>query len=338
MICLLFYYAVQNVMSKKKPLLSIPKPAHPVKRKEALPWQKPKPLSEDPAIANKLDAIMDNSCHVPAIEDIDFLNGPNARGIRLQLDYLKPQVLFNKHGIEHTIVVFGSTRIVEPLSSQKKLEDLLKKLQQKPQDKKLIKKLAIAKRIQINSQYYQVAREFSGIVGQSGNGPQDSRLVIMTGGGPGIMEAANRGAAEAQAETIGLNINLPNEQFPNPYVTPKLCLQFHYFALRKLHFVLRARALVAFPGGYGTLDEVFETLTLIQTRKIAPIPVVLVGRTFWQKAVNIDFLVDEGVIDAEDQDLFWYAETAEDIWLSINKWYADKGESLQPKTGIPIDI
>jgi uncharacterized protein (TIGR00730 family) len=325
-------------MSKKKPLLSIPKPAHPVKRKEALPWQKPKPLNEDPAIANKLDAIMDNSCHVPAIEDIDFLNGPNARGIRLQLDYLKPQVLFNKHGIEHTIVVFGSTRIVEPLSSQKKLEDLLKKLQQKPQDKKLIKKLAIAKRIQINSQYYQVAREFSGIVGQSGNGPQDSRLVIMTGGGPGIMEAANRGAAEAQAETIGLNINLPNEQFPNPYVTPKLCLQFHYFALRKLHFVLRARALVAFPGGYGTLDEVFETLTLIQTRKIAPIPVVLVGRTFWQKAVNIDFLVDEGVIDAEDQDLFWYAETAEDIWLSINKWYADKGESLQPKTGIPIDI
>ena len=144
------------------------------------------------------------------------------------------------------------------------------------------------------------------------------------------MEAANRGAAEAQAKTVGLNITLPNEQFPNPYVTPELCLQFHYFALRKLHFVLRARALVAFPGGYGTLDEVFETLTLIQTRKISPIPVVLVGVKFWKKAVDIDFLVAEGVIDDEDRDLFWYAETADDIWLSINEWYADKGESLQP--------
>jgi len=325
-------------MPKKKSLLSIPKPADPFKRKEALPWQKPKPIEEDPNIANKLEAILDNSCHVPAIEDIDFLKGPNARGIRLQLDYLKPQVLLNKHGIEHTIVVFGSTRIVEPLAAQKKIAVLIKKLELKPQDKKLIKKLAIAKRIQINSQYYQVAREFSAIVGQSGNGPEDSRLVVMTGGGPGIMEAANRGAAEAQAKTVGLNITLPNEQFPNPYVTPELCLQFHYFALRKLHFVLRARALVAFPGGYGTLDEVFETLTLIQTRKIAPMPVVLVGQTFWQKAVNIDFLVAEGVIDTEDRDLFWYAETAEDIWLSINKWYADKGESLLPKPSIPMDI
>jgi uncharacterized protein (TIGR00730 family) len=315
-------------MPKKKRLLSIPKPAHPLKRKEALPWQKPKPLSEDPTIANKLEAILDSSCHVPAIEDIDFLKGPNARGIRLQLDYLKPQVIFNKHGIEHTIVVFGSTRIVEPISAQNKIDSLSKKLEQKPQDKRLLKKLAIAKRILIKSQYYQVAREFAGIVGISGNGPEDSRLVVMTGGGPGIMEAANRGAAEVQAETIGLNITLPNEQFPNPYVTPELCVQFHYFALRKLHFVLRARALVAFPGGYGTLDEVFETLTLIQTRKIAPMPVVLVGQSFWEKAVNIDFLIDEGVIDAEDRDLFWYAETAEDIWLSINKWYVDKGEVL----------
>jgi uncharacterized protein (TIGR00730 family) len=315
-------------MPKKKLLLSIPKPADPLKRKEALPWQKPKPISEDPEIANKLDAILDNSCHVPAIEDIDFLKGPNARGIRLQLDYLKPQVLFNKHGIEHTIVVFGSTRIVEPISAQNKIDTLLKKLEQKPHDKNLIKKLAIAKRIQANSQYYNVAREFAGLVGKAGLGPKDSSLVVMTGGGPGIMEAANRGASEVQAETVGLNITLPNEQFPNPYVTPELCVQFHYFALRKLHFVLRARALVAFPGGYGTLDEVFETLTLIQTRKIAPMPVVLVGQSFWTKAVNIDFLVDEGVIDTEDRDLFWYAETAEDIWMSINKWYADKGEKL----------
>jgi uncharacterized protein (TIGR00730 family) len=317
-------------MPKKKSLLSIPKPAHPFKRKEALPWHKPKPIEEDPNIANKLEAILDNSCHVPAIEDIDFLKGPNARGIRLQLDYLKPQVILNKHGIKHTIVVFGSTRIVELQAAQNKIDLLTKKLEQNPKNTLLIKKVAIAERIKINSHYYQVAREFADIVGKSGNGPDDSRLVIMTGGGPGIMEAANRGASEAQAESVGLNITLPNEQFPNPYVTPELCLQFHYFALRKLHFVLRARALVAFPGGYGTLDEIFETLTLIQTRKISPMPVVLVGQTFWQKAMDIDFLVDEGVIDAEDRDLFWYAETAEDIWLSINQWYADKNECLLP--------
>jgi len=323
-------YVVLTKMPRKKILLSIPKPPHPVKRKEALPWQKPKPISEDPAIANRLEGIMTNPSYVPAIEDIDFLKGPNARGIRLQLDYLKPQVLLNKHGIEHTIVVFGSTRIVEPKAAQQRIDSLNKQIEQKPQNKRLINKLAIAKRIQIKSQYYQVAREFAGIVGKSGNGPNDSQLVVMTGGGPGIMEAANRGAAEVQAETVGLNITLPNEQFPNPYVTPELCFQFHYFAIRKLHFVLRARALVAFPGGYGTLDELFETLTLIQTRKITPMPVVLVGQSFWKKAVDIDFLVDEGVIDEEDRDLFWYAETADDIWLSINKWYANKGESLQP--------
>ena len=314
--------------AKEKRQLCIPKLAHPIRRNQALPGQKPKPVSEDPMIANKSEAILENSSYIPAIEDIAFLKGPNARGIRLQLDYLKPQVLLNKHGIEHTIVVFGSTRIVEPLVAQNKIDYLEKKIKQNQQDKTLIKKLAIAKRIKTNSQYYQVAREFAGIVGKSGNGPDDSRLVVMTGGGPGIMEAANRGAAEADAKNVGLNITLPNEQFPNPYVTPELCLQFHYFAMRKLHFVLRARALVAFPGGYGTLDEVFETLTLIQTRKIAPIPVILVGQRFWTKALNIDFLVDEGVIEVEDRDLFGYAETADDIWLSINKWYADKGESL----------
>ena len=317
-------------MPKKQFKVSIPKPAHPINRNEALPWQTPKPVSEDPNIANKLEAIIENNDYIPAIEDVAFLKGPNARGIRLQLDYLKPQVLLNKHGIDHTIVVFGSTRIVEPQAAQSKIDRLNKQLKQNVANKPLIKKLAIAKRIKANSLYYQVAREFTAIVGKSGNGPDDSRLVVMTGGGPGIMEAANRGASEAQAKTVGLNITLPNEQFPNPYVTPELCLQFHYFALRKLHFVLRARALVAFPGGYGTLDEVFETLTLIQTRKIAPIPVVLVGQTFWKKAVNIDFLVNEGVIDFEDRELFWCAETADDIWLSINKWYADKGESLQP--------
>jgi uncharacterized protein (TIGR00730 family) len=150
----------------------------------------------------------------------------------------------------------------------------------------------------------------------------------MTGGGPGMMEAANRGAHDANGETVGLNISLPREQYPNPYVTPELCFQFHYFSLRKMHFMLRARALVAFPGGYGTFDELFETLTLIQTRTIAPIPVVLVGRAFWGKAFDVDFLVEEGVIDDEDRDLFWYAETASEIWSSLNTWYENRNELL----------
>lgn len=142
------------------------------------------------------------------------------------------------------------------------------------------------------------------------------------------MEAANRGAFDVGAKSVGLNISLPHEQYPNPYVTPELCFSFHYFAMRKLHFLLRAKALVAFPGGYGTLDELFEVLTLIQTRKIKPIPVVLVGEAYWRRAVDIDFLVDEGVIDSEDRDLFWFAETAEEIWTGIQRWHDASGSPL----------
>jgi uncharacterized protein (TIGR00730 family) len=150
----------------------------------------------------------------------------------------------------------------------------------------------------------------------------------MTGGGPGIMEAANRGAYDAGAETIGLNIHLAHEQYPNPYITPELCFRFHYFAIRKLHFLLRAKALVAFPGGYGTLDELFETLALVQTRTIKPVPVVLVGERYWQRVFNADFLVEEGVIDPEDRELFWFADTAEEIWEGILEWYERSGEPL----------
>ena len=152
----------------------------------------------------------------------------------------------------------------------------------------------------------------------------------MTGGGPGIMEGANRGAFDVGAKSVGLNVSLPHEQFPNPYVTPELCFRFHYFALRKLHFLLRAKALVAFPGGYGTFDELFELLTLIQTRTIKPMPVVLVGEEFWRGAVDFDHLADEGVIDAEDRELFWFAETAQEIWDGILDWYQASGTPLRP--------
>jgi uncharacterized protein (TIGR00730 family) len=158
--------------------------------------------------------------------------------------------------------------------------------------------------------------------------PGRAATVIMTGGGPGIMEAANRGAADAKAQTVGLNIELPHEQYPNPYVTPDLCFQFHYFAMRKLHFLQRARALVAFPGGFGTLDELFETLTLLQSRKMAQVPVVLVGSEYWRRLIDFQFLIDEGVIDPEDTELFWFAEDAAGIWTSIVAWYRAAGANI----------
>jgi hypothetical protein len=205
-------------------------------------------------------------------------------------------------------------------------------LAQDPGNAGLQQRVAIAERVLAKSHYYEVARELGRIIGDAGSGPTDSRVVVMTGGGPGIMEAANRGAHDRGAESIGLNISLPHEQFPNPYITPDLCFRFHYFALRKLHFLLRAKALVAFPGGYGTFDELFETLTLVQTRKIKPVPVVLVGEAFWRDAFNIEYLVNEGVIDPEDKDLFWFAETAQEVWDGILHWYEATGEPLLAST------
>ncbi len=199
-----------------------------------------------------------------------------------------------------------------------------------PDNRELQKRLAVAERIQKKSHYYEVAREFGQIVGRSGQGAADCRLLVMTGGGPGMMEAANRGAYDVGAKTAGLNITLPHEQFPNPYITPELCFKFHYFATRKMHFLLRTKALVVFPGGYGTLDELFETLTLIQTRCMQALPIILVGESYWRKAFDVEFLIDEGVIDPEDRELFWYAETAREIWDDIQNWYLAKGELLIP--------
>ena len=268
---------------------------------------------------------MASPTYLQADEDVDFLDSYETRGVRLQIDYLKPELQLQRQHIEHTIVAFGSTRIKEPKAIQRRVEELEKKLRQSPEARKLRRQLAIASRLLAKSQYYEVAREFGRLVGRAGG---DNRLTLITGGGPGIMEAANRGAFDVGATSVGLNITLPHEQYPNPYISPELCFRFHYFAIRKLHFMLRARALVAFPGGYGTLDELFEALTLIQTRKIRPVPVVLVGETFWRQAINVDFLVDEGTIDLEDRELFWYAEEAEEIWNSILNWYEHTGHPL----------
>ena len=315
-------------MSKKYNRPEVPHPADPLQRKESLPWQKPKPSVEDPASKDKLKNILNSPSYISAIEDVDFLDGDDARGVRLQLDYLKPDRLLKEHGIENTIVVFGSTRIVEPAAAEKNVKHSRTALAKQPDDKELKRKLLVAERILAKSHYYEIAREFSQLVANAGNGPEDSRLVVMTGGGPGMMEASNRGAHDAGAKNIGLNITLPHEQYPNPYISPELCFRFHYFALRKMHFMLRAKALVAFPGGYGTFDEVFETLTLIQTRKIKPVPIVLVGEGYWRKAFDIDFMLEEGVIDVEDRDLFWFAETAEEIWEGLLCWYENNYETL----------
>jgi uncharacterized protein (TIGR00730 family) len=306
----------------------IPEPPDPVIRRQRLPGEAESQLQKDRACSESLERIMHSSSYIPAIEDVEFLQGSDARGVRLQLDYLKPELTMREHGIEHTIVVFGGTRVGEPKQSRRALESLERELEKNPGSAELESKVAVSQSVLRKSKYYEIAREFAKLVAQCGAGPDDPRLVVMTGGGPGIMEAANRGANELGAKTVGLNITLPREQLPNPYLTPELCFQFNYFALRKMHFMLRAKALVAFPGGYGTLDELFETLTLIQTRKILPLPVVLVGEAFWKKAVNFDFLVEEGVIDAEDRDLFWYAETAKEIWDGLILWYQKAGISL----------
>jgi hypothetical protein len=229
-----------------------------------------------------------------AFTDPDFLLQDELRPVRLQLELLKPELAFQEEKIESTIVVFGSARTPAPEDGAGDP-----------------KKIAI----------YEEARRFASMMSErkSHDGQRD---VIVTGGGPGIMEAANRGAHEAGGRTVGLNIVLPHEQAPNPYATPELSFQFHYFAIRKMHFLMRAKALVAFPGGFGTFDELFETLTLIQTGKVPRVPVILLGRPFWDRIVNFEGLVDEGVISPEDLDLFCFADTAEEAWRRISEFHA----------------
>lgn len=254
-------------------------------------------------------------------KDIDLLCRDELRPTRLQLDYLKPELILQDHGVVSTIVVFGGTRIVEPAAAQRRLERARARAAENPSDRSAQRQERIAERVLAKSDYYDVAREFGRIVGRAGSGPLDCRLVVVTGGGPGIMEAANRGTHDVGAKSVGLNITLPDEQFPNPYVTPELCFRFHYFALRKMHFLMRAKALVAFPGGYGTLDELFETLCLIQTRKVEPLPVVLVGKEYWHNVFDAEYLAAEGVIDEEDLELFTFAESASEIWSTIVEWH-----------------
>ena len=249
-----------------------------------------------------------------AFADPEFLLRRETRGIRFQLEMLKPDLEQQAQGVTNTIVVFGSARFASPEEAQRRLAAA--------QASGDAAALATAERDVRNAQHYDMARRFGRLVAEhSARLPQEERLYICTGGGPGIMEAANRGAHEAGALNVGLNIALPHEQSGNPYISPSLCFKFHYFALRKMHFMMRAKALVAFPGGFGTLDELFEILTLVQTGKSEPVPVVLHGSTFWKKLIDFDFLIEEGVISPKDVRLFSFVDTPEDAWEAIQSFY-----------------
>ena len=252
--------------------------------------------------------------HRLAFADPAFMLRREARGIRLQLELLKPDLMQSEAGIEHTVVVFGSARFVSLEVAQSMLSHA-----ESSGDAALLKKAELAVR---NAAHYEAARQFASLVAKGCAGlPVSDRLTICTGGGPGIMEAANRGAQEAGAESVALNIELPHEQAPNPYVTEGLSFKFHYFAIRKMHFMMRAKALVAFPGGFGTLDELFEILTLVQTHKSQKVPILLFGSDYWKKIVNMDAMVAEGTISAEDAQCFEYVDDPALAWARIQAFY-----------------
>ena len=259
--------------------------------------------------------------------DLDFMMRDELRASRLQLEFLKPDILQRDRGITATVVMFGSARVPPPEDAAALLEEAERALAARPDDPFAVQRARTVRSLVAKSGYYEEARLLAGMI--SGGYECDTtqepckyphgryRVVVVTGGGPGIMEAANRGAADVGAESMGLNIVLPFEQKPNPYITPYLCFNFHYFAMRKMHFLMRAIALVVFPGGFGTLDELFEVLTLIQTRKIAAMPVLLFGREYWERIVNFPALVEEGVINPSDLDAFKYVESASEAWTYL---------------------
>ena len=260
-----------------------------------------------------------------AFQDTDFLLREDLRPVRFQLELLKPELLMNEAKIGSTFVFYGSARIPEPAMADALVAGATDDQQR-----------AIAERLKAKSHYYEVARELAKLASCCEPDEDGQRqFVVCSGGGPSIMEAANRGAVEQGVETIGLNIVLPHEQLPNRYVTPDLSFQFHYFALRKMHFLLRARAVAVFPGGFGTFDEFFELLTLIQTGKVRPLPVLLFGRDFWTRVVNFGALVEEGVIAPHDLDIFHWCEDADSAWEFVQRFYEEHPAPRPEQTGPP---
>jgi uncharacterized protein (TIGR00730 family) len=268
------------------------------------------PTAEEEAAALKPTSLYGgaDSSYKLAFTDERFLLREDLRPVRMQLELLKPELILREERIVATIVIFGSARLVPMDVAEKRLASA-----ESGPDKAAIARARMALHM---SRYYEEARQLSSLITQASK-KLDEKIVVVTGGGPGIMEAGNRGAAEAGGPSIGLNIVLPHEQEPNAYITPRLCFQFHYFALRKMHFLMRSAGLVCFPGGFGTLDEMFEVLTLTQTSKVRKRPIVLVGKEFWSKLINFDWLVETGMIAADDLKLFHLVETAEEAWAVL---------------------
>ncbi len=320
-------------MKRKSPPSRRRRKPHPKRpggrRKEPLPQAVLRLPHDDPGAEQRVRDILKHPSYLRVDKDPNFLQRDELRPARLMLEFLKPELILNEEGIKSTIVVFGGTRIVEPAIAVRDLKRAEAELLKNPDDPELRRRFSVAERIMAKAHYYDVAREFTRLVSKTCQISGKYEFVVVTGGGPGIMEAANRGAYDVEAKSAGLCIALPHEQYPNAYITPKLCFEFRYFALRKMHFLKRAKALVAFPGGFGTLDELFETLTLIQTRTVDPMPVVLVGEEFWKGTFDAEYLAAEGVISPEDVNLFVFADTAEEIWHHIMSWHLSNDTELK---------
>lgn len=280
----------------------------------------------DDDLQASLRAVLNSSSYLLPERDTAFLMRSELRPVRVQLELLKPELLLEENRIASTIVLFGSTQIIERVQAEARLERAKIALDAAPDDPRRRRLVERAERLLRKSGYYQAAREFAALVTSESQKDGAAHYVIVTGGGPGIMEAGNRGAHDAGGKSIGLNISLPAEQTPNPYITPDLCFQFHYFAMRKMHFLLRARALIVFPGGFGTLDELLDALTLRQTHRMQEIPIILFGREYWSKVLDFQFLADEGVIADEHLDLFSYADTPQDAWEIILRFHHANGQ------------
>tara|TARA_B100001029_G_C15019863_1_gene429812 strand:- start:424 stop:1308 length:885 start_codon:yes stop_codon:yes gene_type:complete len=271
-------------------------------------------------VACNLEAILKSSTYKLAHEDIDLLNTDEMRGVRMLLEITKPEQVIEKENIISTVIVFGGVNISEEITSKRRLDDAEKLLSSNPKSKSSKINIERLKNLHSLSHYYSAARELSKLISLDSKTKNPHSHVIVTGGGPGIMEAANRGAFDAGCKSIGLNISLPNEQHPNSFITPGLCFKFNYFAMRKFHFVMRSAAAVFFPGGFGTLDELFELLTLRQTGMKKNIPIILFGRSYWEKVINFKFLSDMGLIGEDDLSIFQYADTANEAWNLIKNF------------------
>ncbi len=278
-------------------------------------------MSNKTTRADRIKKLMESPTYRLATDDPDFLEHDDLRAMRLQLEYLKPEWIMRNQGIGSTVIVFGSARLLSAGQLEEKFAELEEKLKQHPNNKSHLLEYKKLEKRRKYVKYYDEARKFSAIVSKRFQDECRCDFVVITGGGPGIMEAANRGADDVGARSIGLNIELPREQTPNPFISPQLCFQFRYFALRKMHFLMRAKALLAFPGGFGTFDELFEVLTLVQTKKVAPLPIVLMGKDYWSKAVNFEFLAEEGFISDDDLALFKITDSAEQAIEFINDFY-----------------